>query len=101
LLQIQGVSWKSLMISKIDEATQPWALMQFLTEGHMSVSAVSRGDRMMDWQRQFDQQELVNLAIAHLPLPQADAATADLHFAMARASARIAQLTSQQTGGTT
>jgi len=55
----------------------------------------------MDWQRQFDQQELVNLAIAHLPLPQADAATADLHFAMARASARIAQLTSQQTGGTT
>ena len=100
LLQIQGVVWKSLMISKLDEATQPWALLQFLTEGHMPVSAVSRGDRMTDWQRQFDAAELVNLAVSHLPLPAADAAVADLHFAMARASARIAQLTSSQTGGT-
>ena len=99
LLQIQGVTWQSLMISKFDEATQPWALLQFLTEGHMTVSAVSRGDRLVDWQRQFDTQELVNLAVSHLPLPAADAAAADLHFAMARASARIAQLTSQQTGG--
>lgn len=99
LLQIQGVSWHSLMISKLDEATQPWALLQFLTEGHMPVSAVSRGDRMTDWQSQFDVSELVHLAVSNLPLPAADAAAADLHFAMARASARIAQLTSSQTGG--
>jgi hypothetical protein len=87
------------MISKLDEATQPWALLQFLTEGHMPVSAVSRGDRMTDWQSQFDASELVHLAVSNLPLPPADAAAADLHFAMARASARIAQLTSSQTGG--
>lgn len=99
LLQLQACAWKSLMISKLDEATQPWALIQFLIDGNMPVSAVSRGDRMADWQRQFDHHELVSLAVSQLPLPAADAAAADLHFAMARASARIAQLTSQQAGG--
>lgn len=99
LLQTVDITWQSLMISKFDEATQPWALLQFLTESHLPVCAVSRGDRMTDWQLRFDAQELVNLAVSHLPLPAADAAAADLHFAMARASARIAQLTSTQTGG--
>ena len=100
LVQVGGVAWKSLIISKLDEATQPWALLQFLTEGRIGVSAISRGDRLGDWQRQFEAQELVDLAVANLHVSPTEAATADIQFAMARASARLAQLASQETGGT-
>jgi flagellar biosynthesis protein FlhF len=99
LMQASSVAWKSLIISKLDEASQPWALLQFLTEGHVGVSAISRGDRLSDWQRQFDAQELVDLAVANLHVSPTEAATADIQFAMARASARLAQLAAKETGG--
>jgi flagellar biosynthesis GTPase FlhF len=99
LMQASATPWKSLIISKLDEASQPWALLQFLTEGQVGVSAISRSDRLSDWQRQFDAQELVDLAVANLHVSPTEAATADIQFAMARASARLAQLAAQETGG--
>jgi flagellar biosynthesis protein FlhF len=100
LLQVSAVDWQSLIVTKFDEATQPWALLQFLTEGRVGVSAISRGDRLTDWQRDFEVQELVDLAVANLNVSPTEAATADIQFAMARASARLAQLAAQETGGT-
>ena len=40
--------WASLMLSKLDESNQPWALLQFLTDKTISVSVASRGDRTAD-----------------------------------------------------
>jgi flagellar biosynthesis protein FlhF len=100
LLQVSSVAWQSLIVSKWDEASQPWALLQFLTEGRVGVSAISRGDRLPDWQRHFEVQELVDLAVANLNVSPTEAATADIQFAMARASARLAKLAAQETGGT-
>lgn len=99
LVQVAGVQWQSLIVSKLDEATQPWALLQFLTEGRVGVSAISRGDRLGDWQSQFQPQELVDLAVANLHVSPTEAATADIQFAMARASARLAKLAIHETGG--
>ena len=46
LLSTPQIQWQSLMISKMDEATQPWSLIQVLTEGHVGVSGASRGERL-------------------------------------------------------
>ena len=82
------------MLSKLDESTQPWAMIQFLTEGRVGISAVSRGDRMGDWQRQVQPQDLVDIALSHLLPSAAPMVPGDLQQAMARASARIAEMTS-------
>ena len=100
LMQASGIAWQSLIVTKFDEASQPWALLQLLTEGRVRVSAISRGDRLTDWQRHFEVQELVDLAVANLNVSPTEVATADIQFAMARASARLTQLAAQETGGT-
>ena len=90
--------WQSLMVSKLDEATQPWSLIQVLTEGLVGVSACSRGDRLGDWTKQWQVEDLVNLALSQLSLQPSENAAEDLRHTLAMASARISRLASQHTG---
>ena len=98
LLSTQHIQWQSLMVSKLDEATQPWSLIQVLTEGHVGVSHVSRGDRTGDWSRQWQVEELVGLALNQLTAHHIDSAQEDFRSTMAMASARISRLAAQHTG---
>jgi flagellar biosynthesis GTPase FlhF len=65
--------WHSLMLSKLDESTQPWALLQFLTDKTVSVSVASKGDRASDLVQEVSLSDLVQTALDHLPLPSAEA----------------------------
>jgi len=61
--------WASLMLSKLDESTQPWALLQFLTDKSLSVSVASHGDRTVDLVQDVSLAGLVQCALDNLPLP--------------------------------
>jgi len=98
LLSTPTIQWQSLMISKMDEATQPWSLIQVLTEGHVGVSTISRGERLGEWSRQLQVEELVNVALNNLSLTNVEPAHEDMRSTMAMASARITRLASQQAG---
>jgi flagellar biosynthesis GTPase FlhF len=98
LLSTPAIQWQSLMVSKLDEATQPWSLIQVLTEGHVGVSHVSRGDRMGEWSRQIQIDELVGLALSQLCVTQVETAPEDFQSTVAMASARISRLAAQHTG---
>ena len=100
LLSTPQIQWQSLMISKMDESTQPWSLIQVLTEGHVGVSGASRGERLGDWSRQLQVDELVNVALSNLSLGAGDAAHEDMRSTLAMSSARITRLASQQAGAT-
>jgi len=69
-----------------------------LTEGHVGVSSVSRGERLADWGRQLHIEELVSLALNQLSLNNLEAAHEDLRSTMAMASARISRLAAQHAG---
>ena len=98
LLSTPDIQWQSLMVSKLDEATQPWSLIQVFTEGHVGVSHVSRGDRMGDWGRQWQVEELVGLALTQLTAHSIESTQEDFRSTMAMASARISRLAAQHTG---
>ena len=66
--------WTSLMVSKLDEANQPWALLQFLTEKALNVSVASRGDRVTDLVQDVVMADLVKCALDNLPLPKSEEA---------------------------
>ena len=95
LYSICTTQWTSWMISKLDESTQPWALLQFFIEQQLGVSLVSRGERLGDWSSQVDAKEWVDLGLAQLMLSPIQDGSKDLHSAVARASAKIAQLASE------
>jgi flagellar biosynthesis GTPase FlhF len=95
LYSICSTQWTSWMISKLDESTQPWALLQFFIEQQLGVSLVSRGERLGDWSSQVDAKEWVDLGLAQLMLSPIQEGSKDLHSAVARASAKIAQLASE------
>ena len=66
-------TWASLMLSKLDESNQPWALLQFLTDKSLSVSVASHGDRTVDLVQDVSLAGLVQCALDNLPLPQTEA----------------------------
>ncbi len=96
IFSVQNIEWQSLMISKLDESSQPWPLIQCLTEGHVNVSVASKGERLGDWIRQVKSEDLVNLALSNLSLSHNDVLKDDSHQPMDMA--RIARLASQLTG---
>jgi flagellar biosynthesis protein FlhF len=67
--------WASLMLSKLDESTQPWALLQFLTDKSLSVSVASHGDRTADLVQDVSLAGLVQCALDNLPLPETEEQT--------------------------
>jgi len=100
ILSTPQIQWQSLMISKLDEASQPWALIQVLTEGHVGVSGASRGERISEWSVQMQVEELVTVALANLSLGYADTNAEDMSSTLAMASARISRLAAQHTRAT-
>jgi flagellar biosynthesis protein FlhF len=90
--------WASLMLSKLDESNQPWALLQFLTDKSLSVSVASHGDRTVDLVQDVSLAGLVQCALDNLPLSETeeqaqqnarDAAVNDL------AASKLAQIASK------
>jgi flagellar biosynthesis protein FlhF len=65
--------WASLMLSKLDESNQPWALLQFLTDKSLNVSVASHGDRTTDLVQDVSLAGLVQCALDNLPLPETEA----------------------------
>lgn len=61
-------TWASLMLSKLDETSQPWALFQFLCEHPLPVCVGSHGDGLNDLRPSVAMGELVAAALAQLPL---------------------------------
>ena len=100
MLSTPHIQWQSLMISKLDEASQPWALIQVLTEGHVGVSGASRGERIGEWSLQMQAEELVTVALANLSLGYTEAPQEDMSSTLAMASARISRLAAQHTRST-
>ena len=61
-------TWHSMVVSKLDESTQPWALIQFLSESRVGLMAGSKGDKLGDWVPGACATELVEAALAGLGL---------------------------------
>jgi hypothetical protein len=64
ILQKSATSWTSLMLSKMDEAAHPWALVQGLTENNLPVSSVAGDSRISTRAHGFDPAKLVSLALS-------------------------------------
>ena len=62
------INWASLMVSRMDEATQPWALLQMLCEKPVKLSAASHSPLATDGSQVLTANELVALAIRGLGL---------------------------------
>ena len=62
------MNWSSLMVSKVDESSAPWALLQFLTQDatKLSLSAGSCSDRVAAGGMEMSPAVLVDLAVAQL-----------------------------------
>ena len=70
-------AWHSIVASKIDESTQPWALIQFLSESRVGLMAGSKGDKLGDWVPGACAVELVDAALASLGLTAATSVLPD------------------------
>lgn len=60
--------WHSLMVSRMDEATQPWALLQVLCEKSVKLSAASHSPLATEGCQVLTANELVALAIRGLAI---------------------------------
>jgi flagellar biosynthesis protein FlhF len=66
ILQNSNVAWSSLMLSKVDEAAYPWALIKGLSEQCLSVSCMAGDSRIVQEAISFDADLLVKLALEPL-----------------------------------
>jgi flagellar biosynthesis GTPase FlhF len=74
ILQNSNAAWSSLMLSKVDEAAHPWALVKGLTESRLPVSWVAGDSRIAVQAQPFDAAVLVQLAL----MPMANLMGADV-----------------------
>jgi flagellar biosynthesis protein FlhF len=63
ILQNSTAVWSSLMLSKVDEAAHPWALVKGLTENSLPVSWMAGDSRIAVQAQPFDAAVLVQLAL--------------------------------------
>jgi flagellar biosynthesis GTPase FlhF len=74
-----GIAWHSLLVSKVDESSQPWPLLHFLSNHALGLSGASNGVSAADLIQDFPVQKLVALGLAQLqassPAPAEPAAT--------------------------
>lgn len=73
ILQNSQLQWSSLMLSKVDEAAYPWALVKGLSEQPLAVSCVAGDSRVAQAPIAFDAAHLVDLALAPLRAHMASA----------------------------
>lgn len=76
ILQNSALNWSSLMLSKVDEAAYPWALIKGLSEQSLGVSCMAGSTRMEQAAQPFDAARLVQLALT--PLQQHVPVTPDV-----------------------
>ena len=62
----QGLPFKSLLLTKLDEASSPWPLLQFLSDNPLQIAGASHGARPSDLSLDFTLDQLVDLALAPL-----------------------------------
>jgi hypothetical protein len=62
----QGLPLQSLLLTKVDEASSGWALLQFLSNNAMGLSGASEGAQPSDLSPDFNIEQLVDLALAPL-----------------------------------
>ncbi|MDO9279977.1 MAG: hypothetical protein Q7U05_15595 [Polaromonas sp.] len=69
-----GIAWRSLLVSKVDESTQPWPLLHFLSNNSLGLAGASHGVHVIDLVQDFPVQQLVALGLAQLEAatPQTD-----------------------------
>ena len=65
-----SIQWSSLMASRMDEATQPWALIQVLCEKPVPLSAASHSPAAAEGCQVLTANELVTLAIRGLAIDE-------------------------------
>jgi hypothetical protein len=92
--QQAAMEWDSLMISKLDESSAPWALLQFMcNEADVPVlSAASGSERLTDLVMGFTPAQLVNLAVSHL-MPVLPNLASPVTSSMASASVGLSDAT--------
>jgi flagellar biosynthesis protein FlhF len=89
ILQNSTVSWSSLMLSKVDEAAHPWALIKGLTENNLPVSSMAGDSRIAVPVQVFDSALLVQLALSPwAKLLEADLPPAQTHAEAAPAASK-------------
>ncbi|MEN9770438.1 MAG: Signal recognition particle 54 kDa protein [Pseudomonadota bacterium] len=62
----QGLPFQSLLLTKLDEASSPWPLLQFLSDNPLRIAGASQGPRPSDLSLDFTLDQLVDLALAPL-----------------------------------
>jgi hypothetical protein len=62
----QGLPFQSLLLTKVDEASSAWPLLQFLGDNALAVSGASHGARLNDLTAAFPIEQLVDFAMAPL-----------------------------------
>lgn len=62
----QGLPFESLLLTKLDEASSPWPLLQFLSDNALQIAGASHGARPSDLSLDFTLEQLVDLALAPL-----------------------------------
>jgi flagellar biosynthesis protein FlhF len=63
ILQNSPLNWSSLMLSKVDEAAFPWALIKGLSEQTLGVSCMAGGSRIDQSVEAFDAARLADLGL--------------------------------------
>jgi hypothetical protein len=96
----QGLPFESLLLTKLDEASSPWPLLQFLSDNALKIAGASHGARPSDLSLDFTLEQLVDLALAPLVSAieqptQAAASLVDLGVIDAVAAHPIAQPTGE------
>ena len=61
-----GFSWDSLLLSKVDESTQPWSLLHFLSNNSIALAGASDGAQAADLVADFAVPQLVALGLAQI-----------------------------------
>jgi hypothetical protein len=56
------------MVSKLDEATQPWPLIQALCDSPLPISVMSPSERLSDNPFPYAAPRIIAQALTHLPL---------------------------------
>ena len=88
--KVPANTWSSLILTKLDESSQAWPLLQRLTDPHpLPISWVGHGDKLSSKANAFDPAELVELALVPLQDTLAPATTPDALFALSKANHKV------------
>ncbi len=87
--------WSSLMLSKLDESSQPWALLQFLSDRTVAVSVASQGERAADLLQELSLSDLVDCALDGLGLAKQNSQSDRESALSALAGSKLAELSAR------